>query len=280
MPELPEVETIVRQLADHLPSLRIADVRIAHPDLIREAPESFRQALNRAEFVGVSRRGKNVVFELSGGQILLVNLGMTGRLLFEAPGEDPETPPHCALTFSLLPGGTLYYADARRFGRLLRLTPEEWIAESGRLGPEPLGPDLTEARFFEGTSRSKSPIRSWLLDQTRIAGIGNIYANEALFRSQVHPTRPACSLSETETALLLASIRIVLKEAIDLQGTTLQDYRTAEGGRGDFGPLLRVYGREGSPCSVCETAVARTVFGNRSAFFCPKCQQEASSSEL
>jgi len=280
MPELPEVETIVRQLAEHLPGLRIGEVRITHADLIRESPESFRKALWQAEFVRVLRRGKNVVFELSGAQILLVNLGMTGQLLFGAAEECPEPPPHCALRFSLLPGGTLFYADARRFGRLLRLTPAEWTAESKRLGPEPLGSELTDARFFQGTSKSRSPIRSWLLDQTRIAGIGNIYANEALFRSQVHPARPASSLSEAETALLLASIRIVLEEAIHLQGTTLQDYRTAEGDKGNFGPRLLVYGREGLPCSVCETPVARTVFGNRSAFFCPKCQQEVPSSGL
>jgi len=280
MPELPEVETIVRQLAEHLPGLRIRDVRISHPDLIREAPESFREALSQAEFVRVSRRGKNVVFELSGPQILLVNLGMTGRLLFGTSGKDAESPSHCALAFSLFPRGTLYYADARRFGRLLRLTPDQWAAESKRLGLEPLGPELTDALFFQGTSRSRSPIRSWLLDQTRIAGIGNIYANEALFRSQIHPTRPASSLTEAETARLLASIRIVLEESINLQGTTLQDYRTAEGVRGNFGPLLQVYGREGLPCPVCSTAVARTVFGKRSAFFCPKCQREISSSGL
>jgi formamidopyrimidine-DNA glycosylase len=278
MPELPEVETIVRQLAPHLPGLRIGSIEITHADLLREEPGLFRKSLTEEEFLSVTRRGKKLVFRLTGPRILVVNLGMTGQLLFLPSPESTPPPRHRALSFSLLPGGVLHYSDARRFGCLRLMTPEEWEEESDRLGPEPLGAGLTDSLFFEGTSTSRSPIRSWLLNQTRIAGIGNIYANEALFRAQVHPARQASSLDEGESARLLTSIRTVLEEAISARGTTMRDYRTAEGDRGDFGPLLRVYGRKGSPCPVCNTAVARIVFGNRSAFLCPRCQREGSSS--
>jgi formamidopyrimidine-DNA glycosylase len=133
--------------------------------------------------------------------------------------------------------------------------------------------------FFQGVSRSRSPIRSWLLDQAHLAGIGNIYANEALFRAQIHPLRAAGSLRRIESARLLKAIRTVLREAIAARGTTLRDYRTTEGDTGSFGPRLRVYGREGLPCHRCGGMVARIVFGNRSAFLCPVCQKEESSSE-
>ena len=281
MPELPEVETIVRQLGASLPGLRIGDVRIAHPDLIRETPQAFREALNQAEFTRVSRRGKNIVLDLSGPQVLLVNLGMTGQLLFvpDPPGPgrgSTETAPsHLALVFTLEPRGSLLYADTRRFGCLRRYSPTEWERESARLGPEPLDPVLTPESFHQLLARSRSPIRSWMLDQTRIAGIGNIYASEALFRAGIHPKRSAQSLSPGESMKLLDAVREVLSDAIRARGTTLRDYRTASGEGGDFGPSLQAYGKEGVSCSRCNTAIERIVFAKRSAFYCPSCQREA-----
>ena len=152
---------------------------------------------------------------------------------------------------------------------------EEWLGEANRLGPEPLDPGLTTDALFGALRRSRSPIRSWLLDQTHIAGIGNIYASEALFRAGIHPKRPARSLGRGESGDLLTSVRNVLNEAIRARGTTLRDYRTASGDRGGFGPSLQAYGREGDPCSRCNTPIDRIVFGNRSAFFCPEVPRES-----
>jgi len=275
MPELPEVETIVRQLADPLPGRRIQAVRIYHQDLLREPGPSFRAGLEGREIRGVTRRGKNILMELSGFDFLLVNLGMTGQLLFrpEASTEDP--PGHLSLVFSLHPGGALFYADVRRFGHLLRYSRDSWERESRRLGPEPLGRQLTPGRFHTALQASRAPIRSWLLDQTRVAGVGNIYAAESLFRAGIHPMRPARTLTEKESKALLQGMRKVLREAIKARGTTLRDYRTASGDRGGFGPELQVYGREGEKCTTCKTPVERVVFANRSAFFCPRCQQES-----
>jgi formamidopyrimidine-DNA glycosylase len=199
---------------------------------------------------------------------------MTGQIFHDARRKGIQLPSHPALSFRLVPTGTLHYCDIRRFGRWLRMSPDEWDQESRRLGPEPLDPDLSDHIFFKRTSASRSPIRSWLLEQTHLAGIGNIYANEALFRAQIHPFRPARSMSEEESADLLAAIREVLREAIEARGTTLRDYRTAEGDRGSFEPRLQIYGREGLPCPRCGAEVVRIVFANRSAFHCPVCQKE------
>lgn len=276
MPELPEVETIVRQLARALPGERIVGVRVLKPDLLREPPAAFRQQMRGREILAVKRRGKNVVLELSGPRYLLVNLGMTGGLAISTrkrnPEDDEAEPAHLAVTIQLASGRDLRYTDIRRFGHLLLFTRESWRRESARLGPEPLGRNLTPEKLHQALSASRAPIRSWLLDQRRIAGIGNIYAAEALFRAGIHPARPAGTLTSEESKALLEGIRSVLREAIRAQGTTLRDYRTATGERGDFGRALQVYGREGEPCPVCKALVTRSVFGNRSAFFCPECQ--------
>jgi len=285
MPELPEVETVVRQLARVLPGLGIADVEVLHADLLREPAQSFRKGLQDVRIRTVERRGKNILLFLSSDSVLVVNLGMTGQLLFfphNRTAEAPSTPAgdsagvsyptHPAISFSLHPDGTLLYADTRRFGSLRRLGWREWEVESARLGPEPLAPEMTPSVLFDGLSGSRSPVRSWLLDQRKVAGIGNIYAVEALFRAGIHPRRPANSLDGVDAHRLLEAIQAVLREAIRARGTTLRDYRTAEGGTGGFGPSLLAYGRENEPCPRCNAPIRRIVFGNRSAFLCPNCQ--------
>jgi formamidopyrimidine-DNA glycosylase len=279
MPELPEVETIVRQLATVLPNLRIEEVEVLRPDLLREPEGEFAEALTGSRVLAVRRRGKNVVLSLSPAQILVVNLGMTGRLLVSPAGEASPDPTHQGVRFGLNPRGVLYYTDVRRFGHLIRYSPSEWARESVRLGPEPLDGNLTPDRFHENLLRSRAPLRSWLIDQTKIAGIGNIYACEALFLAGLHPRRQADSLSGTEAKHLLREIRTVLREAVKARGTTLRDYRTATGEAGGYGPAMRIYGRENLPCLRCNTLVERIVFGNRSAFLCPSCQPEESPSE-
>jgi len=276
MPELPEVETIVRQLAGPLPGHRFREVAVYRQDLLRESGASFRVGLEGREVSAVTRRGKNILLHLSGDEFLVVNLGMTGQLLFRRSTSEEDLPRHLGLAFILESGGALLYADARRFGHLRRYSSAAWETESRRLGPEPLGRELTSSSFYAALQGSTSPIRSWLLDQTRVAGIGNIYANESLFRAAIHPRRPARSLTEKESNALLEGIREVLRKAIRARGTTLRDYRTASGDQGGFGPALQVYGRQGGGCPICKTPVERVVFANRSAFFCPRCQQESS----
>lgn len=277
MPELPEVQTVVTQLARHLPGRAIAQVTVLFPDLLIEPASEFKKGLTGQRVETVDRRGKNIVILLNDAQRLVVNLGMTGQLLhqpgdIERDGKIPKDPSHPAILFRLDSGGTLIYADARRFGSLKRFGPAEWKAESARLGPEPLSRSLTATGFGTHLSRSRSPIRSWLLDQTKIAGIGNIYANEALFRVGIHPQKAARTISAQDAGRLLRALRRVLREAIVARGTTLRDYRTATGDMGSFGPALRVYGRDGKTCLRCKTTIERVVFANRSAFFCPKCQ--------
>lgn len=274
MPELPEVETIVRQLAATLPGHRVREVVVHQADLLRPSEEAFQTRIPGLEVRSVSRRGKNILVAFSRPPLLLVNLGMTGRLLHQTAAANTSPPTHPGLTLSLEPEGALVYADMRRFGLLRLFSPEEWKVESARLGPEPLGRSLTSSRFHQALQASGSPIRSWLLNQEKIAGIGNIYAAEALFRAGIHPRRPASSLGAQESGDLLRGLRSVLRQAIEAQGTTLRDYRTARGEEGNFRHRLRVYGREGHPCHRCKTPVVRIVFGNRSAFFCPCCQPE------
>jgi formamidopyrimidine-DNA glycosylase len=272
MPELPEVETVVRQLGGVLPGLGISDVEVLHADLLHEPAISFRKGLRGSQVTSVGRRGKNILIRLSSEGILVINLGMTGQLLFFRKEAEADRVTHPAIRFPLDPSGTLLYADIRRFGTLRRYTAEEWEMESSRLGPEPLSPELTSSMLFDGLSRSRSPIRSWLLDQRKIAGIGNIYAVEALFRAGIHPQRAANSIDEAASKGLLSAIQTVLREAIRARGTTLRDYRTVEGEQGGFAPSLLAYGREDQPCTRCNTSIRRIVFGNRSAFLCPHCQ--------
>ena len=204
--------------------------------------------------------------------VVLINLGMTGRLMLSSPTE-PSPGTHPAVRFFLKGGGSLVFDDVRRFGVVERLTEDEWEARSNSLGPEPLSRSFTAQALGQGVSASRSPIRSWLLDQRRVAGVGNIYANEALYRAGIDPRRPARSLITEEVTALHRELRWVLRSAIRARGTTLRDYRDSSGEEGGFGPDLEVYGRDGELCSRCNGPIRRTVFGNRSAFICSICQQ-------
>ena len=178
---------------------------------------------------------------------------------------------HPAAIFHFESGGSLVYDDVRRFGRLRALDSSGWRRWSRTLGPEPLAPSFTAERLAAAL-QSDAPIRTRLLDQKRVAGVGNIYAVEALWGARVHPARRSRTLTEVEVAALHRWLRRVLRQAIRARGTTLRDYRTAEGGTGGYGPTLKAYGREGDPCSRCRTPIERLVFGGRSAFLCPRCQ--------
>ena len=272
MPELPEVETIVRGLRSPLKGATFARTRVLKEDLLRVPPRRFRSALAGRSVRSVGRRAKNILVELDSGDRLVVNLGMTGRLLL---GKEPDAPPattHPGVVFHLEDGRRMIYDDVRRFGVLEILDPEAWEERDERIGPEPLEPGFTLERFLEALGRSRSPVRSWLLDQRKIAGVGNIYAVEALFLAGIDPRTPADRIDAERGERLHAAIRKVLREAIEHRGTTLRNYRDVDGEQGGNAPRLLAYGREGEPCGNCDTPIERVVFGNRSAFLCPECQ--------
>ena len=269
MPELPEVETIVRGLRPTLPGKTIERLRVLHPDVLRQPPRDFSARLRGRVFESVHRRGKNIVLHLTEGVVLVVNLGMTGRLVWARDGARTT---HPAVRFTLSVGPVLVYDDVRRFGALEVMDEAEWALRDRRLGPEPLSSTFTARRLHADLSRSVSPIRSWLLDQRRVAGVGNIYANEALHLAGIHPQRPAKSVTEGEARKLHRAVRRTLRRAVENRGTTLRDYRDTSGNPGDNAAHLRVYGRGREPCLRCSTGICRLVFGNRAAFYCPRCQ--------
>ncbi|MEX2468085.1 MAG: bifunctional DNA-formamidopyrimidine glycosylase/DNA-(apurinic or apyrimidinic site) lyase [Gemmatimonadota bacterium] len=273
MPELPEAETIVRGLRPHVVGRTVTRVDVLHADVLRTRVDLFVRAVSGRSILAVERRGKNVVMPLSEGRVLAVNLGMTGKLLsFPVTPPAERTPTHPAVRFDLGEAGILVFDDTRRFGTVECLDEGQWRVRSDRMGPEPLGPGFTARRLHQGLGRSRAPIRSWLLDQRRIAGVGNIYANEALYQAGIDPRRPARDVDPDEAARLHRALRRVLRNAIQEGGTTLRDYRTASGERGRYARSLDVYGRAGDPCARCGTVIERVVFGNRSAFLCPGCQ--------
>jgi len=274
MPELPEAETIARDLRRRVVGSTIARVDVPRPDILAAPldPRRLRVALHGHRIAGCSRRAKKVVLTLEDDRRIVIHLGMTGRVMTSdvEPADDLR---HIVVRIGLDDGRVILFDDARRFGRLELVDPADWPAWSAALGPEPLSAAFTADSLLAGLRRSTTPVRNWLLDQKRVAGIGNIYACEALFRAGVRPARRARSLTRREAAALHAAIRDVLREAIRARGTTFRDYRDAEGGRGAFQQRLAVYDREGLPCFACSRPIRRTVLANRSAFHCPRCQR-------
>ena len=273
MPELPEAETIVRGLRPSIVGRVIRSVEVLHADVLRQPVRRFASAARGRTIRGVRRRGKNVLVDLDGGRLIAVNLGMTGRLLPVSGRESGEWS-HPAVRFRFEGGGMLVFDDTRRFGTVECLPDDVWKARAALMGPEPLEASFTERTLLESLSRSKAPVRSWLLDQRKIAGVGNIYANEALHLAGIHPMRQARAIDRAHAAALHRGIRRVLNRAIRAGGTTIRDYRTAVGDAGRYARRLLVYGRDGSPCARCGSEIRRIVFGGRSAFFCPTCQPE------
>jgi len=273
VPELPEAETIVRGLRPAIVGRRIRCIDVVHADVLRQPARSFADMVRGASIVAVERRGKNVIIQLDRDRVVAVNLGMTGRLL-PVTGRARGEWSHPAVRFRFHGGGVLVFDDTRRFGTVECLTREQWEARSARMGPEPLEPSFTARALHDALSASRAPVRSWLLDQRKIAGVGNIYANEALHLAGIHPKRQARDIDRARAAALHRGIRRVLSDAIGAGGTTIRDYRTALGEAGSYARRLLVYGRDGSACDRCGSEIQRTVFGGRSAFFCPVCQPE------
>lgn len=274
MPELPEVEIIRRQLDAELRERTIAKARIRRRDIVLNLPTAGALAtkLEGRRIRRVDRRGKNLLFRLDVGAVLQTQLRMTGRFAIGRRRSDVARYRHIVAVFELDDGRILFYDDVRRLGGFRWLEPEEWAALDRSLGPEPLAPGFSARRLEAILEGVRAPIKNALLDQRRIAGIGNIYASEALFRARIHPGRPGGSLRKAEIATLHRSIRSVLRDALRAAGTTLKDFRAVNGRSGHFQNRLSVYGRESEPCRSCGLPIQRSVQAGRSTFFCATCQ--------
>ena len=273
MPELPEVETIARGLARRYPGKTMAGVRVKHADVLVQplTPASLSRRVRDRRVERIGRFGKNVLIELEGELRLLANMGMTGRLVAaDAPAAADFR--HVAVAFTFRDAPDMLFDDMRRFGRIELHVAKSWVARAAEIGPDPFDARLDGGALHALTRKSITPIRNWLLDQRRIAGVGNIYASEALHRAGIHPARRARTLTRLEAGALLDELRFVLQAAIDARGTTMSDYRDAEGEAGDYWDQRLAYAREDEPCTRCGTPIRRVVISNRSAFFCPSCQ--------
>ncbi len=270
MPELPEVETIVRTLRPHLVGATLDDVWTSGKPLRLARPVETRRLARLcrgARVADVRRRGKYILVDLDRGGVL-VHLGMSGRLRLQDCGDARDKHTHVVWTVG---ARELRFVDPRRFG-LVRAsqTIDAW-PELALLGPDPLL-DLDEAMLAAALAGSRAPIKAFLLDQRRLAGMGNIYVSEALFRARIHPTMQARRVVR-RAAALVAGIREALEMGIANRGTTLRDYVDGEGGAGQNQHLLLVYGRDGQPCRTCGLAIKRRVDAMRSTFFCAGCQK-------
>jgi formamidopyrimidine-DNA glycosylase len=275
MPELPEVETVRRMLATAIPGRRIANARVSAKRLRTSSLASLPRQLAGRTFEEPRRTGKFLLMDLDGGRTLLSHLGMSGRWLFWAGGKQPDLKlQHVHLKLSFDDGATLWYQDIRRFG-MLRVIETAKLARDASLkllGPDPLAERRDGAALREAARGARTSIKVWLLDQRRIAGLGNIYVSEVLFRAKVDPRRRAGALTAAEWDRAATEIPAVLEESIARMGTTFSTYRTLWNEPGQYGEDLLVYDRAGEPCRVCGSEVRRIVQGGRSTFFCPSCQ--------
>jgi formamidopyrimidine-DNA glycosylase len=273
MPELPEVETVAHDLRGQLVGRRFVSATVLWPRTLAMPPlEEVEARLQGREVIAVGRRGKYLLMHLDDGQTLVAHLRMTGRLSIVAADSPLLEDKHTRAWFGLAGGDALVFNDSRKFGRI-------WLAERledvvGKLGPEPLAWDLTPEDFAARIRRRKVAVKALLLDQTVVAGVGNIYADESLYRAGIHPLRKASTLTDAEAGRLYDALREVLNEAIQKRGTLLRDYRTPYGEDGYFQNDLRVYGKVGMPCPRCGEPIERIRVTQRSTHFCPKCQKE------
>jgi formamidopyrimidine-DNA glycosylase len=276
MPELPEVETVVRGLRASLPGRSIAEVRFGKTDFVDNAVAIAEQVPGRP-ISAVKRLGKFICIELEAHEAdgvaahkdcLIVHLGMTGQLTVHPSGESVS--PHTHAFFALDDGRELRYTDIRRFGRML-LLPESHLGEFlGKLGREPLEISAEEFCAYLGSRRAR--VKALLLDQRVLRGIGNIYADESLFRARLHPARIAENLAKKQLLALHGAVQKVLADAIRFRGSSISDYIDSEGNRGGFQFRHRVYQRDGKPCFRCKTLIRRVLVAGRSSHYCPHCQ--------
>jgi formamidopyrimidine-DNA glycosylase len=273
VPELPEVETIRRQLAPALEGRRIEAVEVRDPRWSEPAPpEAIADALRGRVIERVDRRGKYLILALEDEVHLVLHLRMTGNLLLSADAEDP---PHLRVALALDDGRRLLFVDVRRFGTgdvLLGRDALEQYFES-RLGVEPLSADFTAEALRALARGRKQPVKAFLLNQERIAGVGNIYADEALFRAKLHPLKPVGALKRDQIEALRAAVVASLELGIDSKGASIDDYRHVDGARGSFQDRFLAYSRAGEPCVRCGTPIVKLRAAGRGTYICPNCQR-------
>jgi formamidopyrimidine-DNA glycosylase len=274
MPELPEVETIVRDIRPSLVGRRIGRVTLSHDDVLRGVTRRrLVRRLKGATIKGVSRRAKHAVLELDNGR-LIIQPGMTGSLVVHRKALKPGEAAYAVLRAELNGGRELVYRDVRRLGTLLLLNEKEWASYTAAIGPEPLADDFSVERFAAALRGSRQAIKKVIMDQRHLAGVGNIYANEALFAAGIDPSKPARLLTPDDQRRLHGEIRRILTAAIVSNGTTIRDYRTGTGEEGSFQLELLVYERDGEPCRVCGTRLTGThAIDARITVFCHRCQK-------
>ena len=274
MPELPEVETVRTRLEQVLVGRRFERVRIDDGRLTRPfEPAEVAAELEGERVAAVERRGKYLVVRFESGRVLLIHLRMTGNVL-HAPQDAPAEAAHVRAVVRLDDGSDVVYRDVRRFGTWLLVEPEELEPYlETRLGDEPLGAGFTPGALGRRLSGRRAPLKAALLDQRSLAGMGNIYADEALWRARLHPLRPAGSLTSAELRRLHRAVRAALEAGIQRQGATLRDYRMPDGGRGSMQTEFRVYGRAGESCDRCGTPIEKIRVAGRGTWYCPRCQQ-------
>lgn len=282
MPELPEVETVRRGLLPVMEGQRIDRADVNRPNLRWPLPSGMADRLTGKTVLALRRRSKYILADLSSGETLLIHLGMSGRMLISGQmlGEFHHTHPapqkHDHVVLHMANGARVTFNDARRFGAmdLLPTATAEEHPLLAPIGPEPLGNTFDEPYLIAKLKNRNTPIKSALLDQHLVAGLGNIYVCETLFRALIDPTTKAMALTKSRVASLVPIIRQVLSDAITAGGSSLRDYRQADGELGYFQHSFQVYGREGQPCQTpgCATSIARIVQSGRSSFYCPTCQ--------
>ncbi|MFN3293824.1 MAG: bifunctional DNA-formamidopyrimidine glycosylase/DNA-(apurinic or apyrimidinic site) lyase [Gemmobacter sp.] len=284
MPELPEVETVRRGLAPLMEGATIARAEVRRPDLRWPLPPRMAERLTGQRVGALRRRSKYILADLSGGEVLLIHLGMSGRVLVAPPGgasamagdfvhDTGAAEKHDHIVLHMESGARITFNDPRRFGMWDLFAGTHPLLEG--LGPEPFGNGFSESWLAARLAGRRTPIKAALLDQGNVAGLGNIYVCEVLHRAGIHPARLAGDLTAAEVARLVPLIREVLAEAIEAGGSSLRDYRQADGELGYFQHAFRVYGREGAACVTpgCGGRVARIVQSGRSSFHCPDCQR-------
>jgi formamidopyrimidine-DNA glycosylase len=273
VPELPEVETVRARLEPVLTGRRFERVEILDPRVTRPVePQEVAAELEGEVVEAVDRRGKYLIFRFETGRVLLIHLRMTGTVRHETDGA-PEHDPHLRVVVTLDDGSDVIYRDVRRFGTWLLLEPgeeDDYLAR--RLGEEPLSRRFTPKSLAARLHSRRAPVKAALLDQRAAAGMGNIYADEALWRARIHPLRAAGDLDEEEVKRLHKAVREALKAGIAREGTTLRDYRTPDGASGRMQTALRVYGRDGEPCYRCGAEIGKTRAAGRGTWYCPGCQ--------
>lgn len=276
MPELPEVETVRRGLERRVVGRTITKVEIAGPHVIRGDIRRFARGIEGGRVSSSRRKGKTLALELVFADArphsyLLIRLGMTGQLVVAGRGD--ALPPHTHIRMALDDGAEeLRYRDPRRFGMLRFCTAAEAERIFGLLGPDAL--EMTNAEFERAIAGRRGVVKSWLMNQRVLAGLGNIYADESLFEARIHPQTPAGSIGKAARQRLFSAIQAVLQRAVSLQGTSFRDYIDIEGRPGGFEPQLRVYQRTGAPCPRCGTPIRRVVVAGRSSHYCPRCQRK------